>query len=518
MMEITVNRFRCVLFILLVSAVSNVIAGTYYVATNGSDTNPGTKDLPWATIQKAANTMGPGDTVYVEAGTYNNFPGVSIYTSGTESSSITYDANGTVILDGNNAAVDAFLISGASWIVIDGFTIRNFDGDKKCGVHLKAGASHCTVQNCEIYNITGGGGTGVANGIRILNSSYNTISNNYCHNNYGGIGLRSYPDDQSHETKNNLIVGNETSFSDVVPENGDGIAASDWWIHDNTFRGNIVHHNDDDGIDLWQSHNNIVEKNIAYANGNGTGGDGNGYKLGSKGTNPNGISGGHIVRYNIAYGNLKAGFISNGRSNTYYNNVAYNNGTYGFYDEKLAGETGSSFRNNTATGNVTADLSTWAPVTANYNNWSMPGAFRVNYNGTLYTSLTSYQAACGQEGNSMNTDPCFVDDSNADFHLTADSPLIDAGNLIETGLTDRDGIAVPQSYAPDIGAYEYRQIGDFYGGCDVDFYDFAILASSWRLQEGQTGYNSNCDISTPADGIIDEKDLEVFVDNWLAGK
>lgn len=40
-------------------------AKTYFVApTGGSDTNPGTKDRPWATWQKAFNSAIAGDTVY----------------------------------------------------------------------------------------------------------------------------------------------------------------------------------------------------------------------------------------------------------------------------------------------------------------------------------------------------------------------------------------------------------------------------------------------------------------------
>src|SRR5438034_10559155 len=44
---------------------------TYYVAPTGSDSNPGTSAAPWRTIQKAANTLNGGDTVIVNAGTYN---------------------------------------------------------------------------------------------------------------------------------------------------------------------------------------------------------------------------------------------------------------------------------------------------------------------------------------------------------------------------------------------------------------------------------------------------------------
>ena len=42
----------------------------YYVATDGVDDNPGTLIQPWETIQKAANSLSPGDIVYVRGGVY----------------------------------------------------------------------------------------------------------------------------------------------------------------------------------------------------------------------------------------------------------------------------------------------------------------------------------------------------------------------------------------------------------------------------------------------------------------
>jgi len=44
---------------------------TYYVAPDGDDSNPGTEAEPWQTIQKAADTLLAGDTVYIRAGTYS---------------------------------------------------------------------------------------------------------------------------------------------------------------------------------------------------------------------------------------------------------------------------------------------------------------------------------------------------------------------------------------------------------------------------------------------------------------
>lgn len=57
--------------------------------------------------------------------------------------------------------------------------------------------------------------------------------------------------------------------------------------------------------------------------------------------------------------------------------------------------------------------------------------------------------------------------------------------------------------------------GDFEPDGDVDFFDFAVLASSWQSSEGDGNWNLDCDISEPNDGIINEKDLAVFVGNWL---
>jgi len=59
-------------------------------------------------------------------------------------------------------------------------------------------------------------------------------------------------------------------------------------------------------------------------------------------------------------------------------------------------------------------------------------------------------------------------------------------------------------------------IADFDYNCIVNFKDFASLASAWRSRDGDSNYNPYYDISDPNDGLIDELDLIVFVDNWLA--
>ena len=61
-------RVKKSLFIalILISAVTE--AATYYVATNGSDSNPGTLSQPWLTIQKGFNSISPGDILYIRGG------------------------------------------------------------------------------------------------------------------------------------------------------------------------------------------------------------------------------------------------------------------------------------------------------------------------------------------------------------------------------------------------------------------------------------------------------------------
>ena len=60
-------------------------------------------------------------------------------------------------------------------------------------------------------------------------------------------------------------------------------------------------------------------------------------------------------------------------------------------------------------------------------------------------------------------------------------------------------------------------VGDFDRSGEVDLADFAVLALAWGTMEGEPAYNADCDISEPADGVIDLFDIYVFCSNWLVG-
>src|SRR5947207_15691031 len=83
-------------------------ANTWYVATNGSDSNPCTQRAPCATIVRASTLARPGDTVLVEPGRYEG--PISTNASGTPSAKITFISSkrcGAVIGQGSTGPAGA---------------------------------------------------------------------------------------------------------------------------------------------------------------------------------------------------------------------------------------------------------------------------------------------------------------------------------------------------------------------------------------------------------------------------
>ena len=98
--------FHRAIFFSLTLLASHVSAATFYVATTGNDTNSGTAtNLAWRTVQKAANTLTPGDTALVRSGVYSE--AVTVNVSGSADNFVTFQnyPGETPIVDGSTVPV-----------------------------------------------------------------------------------------------------------------------------------------------------------------------------------------------------------------------------------------------------------------------------------------------------------------------------------------------------------------------------------------------------------------------------
>jgi len=155
-------------------------AKNFYVSIDGNDANPGTLALPWRSIQKAADSLAPGDTAHVRGGTYRET--VSLKVSGRSGLPITLRnyRNERVVVDASGKVPGiersgVFRILGRSHIVLRGFEMRNYTtnlrGRVPAGVWVEGACRGITVQGCKISNIANTAIGGNAFGIIVYGTS-----------------------------------------------------------------------------------------------------------------------------------------------------------------------------------------------------------------------------------------------------------------------------------------------------------------------------------------------------------
>ena len=69
-MMTTTYRGRMLVLWMTLTLAPVLHAADLYVATDGNDTNPGTVERPFATLDKGAAAARPGDTVWIKPGNY----------------------------------------------------------------------------------------------------------------------------------------------------------------------------------------------------------------------------------------------------------------------------------------------------------------------------------------------------------------------------------------------------------------------------------------------------------------
>jgi hypothetical protein len=152
---------------------------TFYVALTGDDSNPGTIDSPWRTIQQAADSMKAGDTVYIHGGVYHE--SVDIQVSGSATAGpVTFQSypGETAILDGTGLTPPADNIRGLinienqSYVIVRGLEIRNYQTTNAAavptGIWVAGSGSHIQILSNHVHDIgTAAEASGNALGIAV---------------------------------------------------------------------------------------------------------------------------------------------------------------------------------------------------------------------------------------------------------------------------------------------------------------------------------------------------------------
>ncbi len=133
------HRVTCPLILLILSVltISSISRSqsTYYVAKNGSNSNPGTAEKPFLTIAKGVSVLGPGKTLSIRAGTYvegliNTIPGGVSWSNPVTVAA--YPAETVTLRPAGGEIV--FLAKGANkcYIILDGLILDGVNTSSSC--------------------------------------------------------------------------------------------------------------------------------------------------------------------------------------------------------------------------------------------------------------------------------------------------------------------------------------------------------------------------------------------------
>jgi len=416
------------------SAPARATPTTLYVGGAGcSDTGPGSATQPFCTITKGAAVAVAGQTVEVAAGTYNGQ--VSVGHSGTAGAPIVLrPATGAAVTVTSPAA--GFSVSGRSYVTISGFTVA---GTTSYGIKLSSSNNIVVSGN----TVTGAGepfSGQLASGIYLSGTSASTVTgNNSHHNSDHGIYLTS-------TTTTTVVSYNEASWNaNGYRRNANGINVIGT---SNTVVGNILHDNEDSGLQFYTGGNdNLAVSNVVYNNGD-------------HGIDNLNVTGGRIIG-NTVFHNCTSGINVEGTSGSYLvaNNIAVDNAVYPAYN-------GISCARRK--GNIGIWDSAPSSTIVDSNLVFLTTAGTMYAFGSSYTSLAAMKAATGQEQHGLQADPLFADAAAGNLRLLAGSPAIDSADSGASGAQPTDVLGVtrvndpatantglgPRTY-DDRGAYEY---------------------------------------------------------------
>lgn len=451
--------FRRVLAIALACLVfSEKISGTnvFFVSPAGNDSNAGSIQSPFLTLQKAFDVLSPGDTVFLREGVYkavghqyaNNF--IKDKSGTSESPIVVMAYNGeTPVIDGSDFPYSAttdpsmavILMWNVSHVVVDGLVVRN---GPRTGIHFVGQCEDVIVRNCLVEDCLGPGiGVGGYDAPYTLCKNVvvtqNTVVN--CAQLFReAVSLR-------------WVEGFEVSHNRVMNVVKECIDAKSGCSDGRIFNNTIVEGGDVSiYIDAGFSNTSVL-KNIHVYDNSIVNPHGVGIAIASEeGNEGYGI---HVYNnliydYNGGQGaGIKIAKNSASGNDGYIhdvfvcNNTVYGRGQQGLY-VNLGGVANIVFRNNISVNNA----SQMALNTANGVNTA-----EIVIENNLFCGAVSHIGL-----NAVVVEDVGVVFENAgagDFHLRENSPAIDAGTSATAPDTDAEGRMRPFGDGYDIGCYEF---------------------------------------------------------------
>ena len=403
----------------------NLYAATYVVDSShpgAADTNPGSEDAPWATIQHGADTAAPGDEVLVKAGSYPER--VVMKKGGAAGAKLTLRG-----VPSRAAQMFGFNVVSAPYVRIEGFDITNspdFPGwDETQGVFIQS--DYVEVVDNFFHDMADAGVVGYWHEPF---PNYATVSKNRMYRMQMGI---------TNQGTGWLIEGNEVERLVMFPDGGDcdycRLFGDGHVVRGNYFHGTDFAEIGSAHVDCFQTFDNngehlrdvLIDGNTCFDFHQAFMGEASFHQASS-----------HIVFTNnlFAHGGAWGLCVHQITGVEAYHNT--------FYDIAYHG---AGFRDG-ATGIVRNNI--FMNVESSY--WAADGG-QVTGDGNLMMGSSAPDPVGAHD--LVDVDPLFVNAAGNDFHLTAGSPAIDRGEARPDVAADHDGVARPQGAGWDIGAYEF---------------------------------------------------------------
>jgi subtilisin family serine protease len=445
----------------------------------------------YLTIQAAVDAAVNGNTIWVADGIYTGNGNRDIKFNGKAITVRSENGSDECIIDcGRICRAFTFLNSGEnSNAIVKGFTIRNgYAGgsiwNDQCGGAIMCYNASPTISDCVFTN------------------------NQAIH--YGGAIVLGDLSPVSNSVINNCtFLDNSSEFGGGI-HNGKGNQV----ITNCTFKGNLATYDYGGGICCWQDSHATIENCL--------------FKNNASWNNNRGGAIGCMAAYPLI---KKCLFIDNFAMGNYY-------GGGGIY----ANHTNATIKNCTFCGNSTTQNGGACYFGGNQNIYVSNSILFNNYPNQIYNNMTTgriYVSYSDVQGGgysgtgNINSDPCFADPLNKDFHLKSQagrwnpgsqtwvhdsisSPCIDSGNPS----SDWTGELWPHGKRINMGRYggtseasmsnsTLGNIADLNNNSQVNYVDLMKFADKWLYQQ----------VLLPEDldrnGTVNFIDFAIFADNWF---